>query len=112
MVAVPVHGEDGQRVRFVGLELLSGVALGALVDVAFLGAYQEHVFDIGVEVEAEAAGEAAEHALLLLFGLDLVQLAVDASNPVQLLFVVHLVLFLALRDLQCHDLLALQLVSD
>jgi len=107
MVAVPVHGEDSQRVRFVGLELLSGVALGALVGVAFLGAYQEHMLDLRVEVEAEAAGEAAENALLLLFGLDLVQLAVDASNPVQFVFVVHLVLFLALRDLQRHDLFAL-----
>jgi hypothetical protein len=67
-----VHGEDSQRVRFVGLELLAGLALGALVDVAFLGAYQEHVLDLWVEVEAQATGEAAENALLLLFGLDLV----------------------------------------
>lgn len=72
MVAVPVYGEDSQRVALVSLQVLASVALGTLVDVAFFCADQEHVLDLRVEVETESTGEPTEHTLVLLFGFDLV----------------------------------------
>lgn len=111
MVAVPVHGEHCERVALVRLQILPCIALGALVDVALLGAHQEHVLDVRIEVETQAAGVPAEHALVLLFGLDVVQLGVYACDSIQFVLVVHLILLLRLGYLQGHDFLALQLIT-
>jgi hypothetical protein len=49
---------------------LSGVCLGALVYLALLGAHDEEVVVVGVEIEAAATGQARDARLL---GLVLVE---------------------------------------
>jgi len=80
---VPAHLVDGEQVALVGLLVLAGVGLGALVDTALLSAQDEDVGVELVEVEAEAGGQTDQRGLVLvvaadefqpddLFGLELV----------------------------------------
>ena len=52
VVVVPVDLVDGHVMGIKGVQELAGVGLGALVDLTLLGAHQEQVVCLLVEVEA------------------------------------------------------------
>mmetsp|Transcript_46698 Transcript_46698/g.137938 ORF Transcript_46698/g.137938 Transcript_46698/m.137938 type:complete len:807 (-) Transcript_46698:51-2471(-) len=91
MEGVPPDGVDSHGVPLVRLQVLAAERLGALVDAALLGAHQEEVLALRVEVEAEAAREPTERRLVVLSRAGVVAPA-------------------RRHQLQLHDLLALQLV--
>lgn len=55
---------DGHVVPLVRLQVLPAVRLGALVDLPFLGAHEEQVLAVSVEVEAATPRQARERSLL------------------------------------------------
>ena len=91
MEVVPAHLVDREQVALVGLLVLAGVSLGALVDAAFLSTQDEDVGVELVEVEAEAGGQADERGLVLV-------VAADEFQPDDLLW-----LELVLHQVPVHD---------
>jgi len=107
MIAVPVYGEHCKRMCFLGLEILSCLALGTLVDVTFFCTYQKHMFYLWVKVETETTSISRKHTLILFFSLYFVKLRLDASYSIKFLLIVHLIFLFAFCDLQSHNLFAL-----
>mmetsp|Transcript_65673 Transcript_65673/g.170914 ORF Transcript_65673/g.170914 Transcript_65673/m.170914 type:complete len:254 (+) Transcript_65673:547-1308(+) len=85
VLRIPTHGVHCHGVALIRLQVLAAESLGALVDPSLLGADQEQVLALPVEVEAEAASQAGEGSLVVL------------AAP-----------GLAGHELQLHDLLALE----
>jgi len=106
VVLVPVDVLDGQVVALVGHELGAGLTLGALVDGALLGSYQElAVAQFGAEVEAGGCGLARDGGFLVL-GRVYVGLLVLEVNHVDADLLVFRILLL---QLQLHNHFALEL---
>lgn len=81
MVLVPVHVLDRQVVAALGLQLGAGLALGAAVDGALLGADQEFlVARLGAEVEAGGCRLAGDGGLVVLGGVDLGLLVIKLDH--------------------------------
>lgn len=109
MVLVPVHVLDRQVVAALGLQLGAGLALGAAVDGALLGAYQEFlVARLGAEVEAGGCRLAGDGGLVVLGGVDLGLLVIKLDHVDGGFLLVRTLIL----QLELHNDLAFELALD
>jgi len=90
VIFVPLNSVNSQVMALIGLEILSGVSLGAKMDLTLFSSDKEQVFFEFVEIEAHTTGESIEESFLLV--LDEALVLIDDESKLDDFFSLKLVL--------------------